>query len=158
MSSYSRGKDSVDVSKRIDYRFASKRYKNFRNLTESQWREEPHGGENRPCTTKNSRILGVFVKFGQGWIRTTVVSRRQIYSLFPLATRAPTLIKFSINLPLMGFEPMASPLPRECATPAPQRLISFFGVLAKSAQTFQALYSVVIPPAKQTSQQFRGIN
>ena len=68
------------------------------------------------------------------------------------------MIKFSINLPLMGFEPMASPLPRECATPAPQRLISFFGVLAKSAQTFQALYSVVIPPAKQTSQQFRGIN
>lgn len=28
---------------------------------------------------------------GQGWIRTTVVSRRQIYSLLPLATRAPTL-------------------------------------------------------------------
>lgn len=27
---------------------------------------------------------------GQGWIRTTVVSRRQIYSLLPLATRAPT--------------------------------------------------------------------
>ena len=29
---------------------------------------------------------------GQGWIRTTVVSRRQIYSLLPLATRAPTHI------------------------------------------------------------------
>lgn len=28
---------------------------------------------------------------GQGWVRTTVVSRRQIYSLLPLATRAPTL-------------------------------------------------------------------
>ena len=27
-----------------------------------------------------------------------------------------------INLPLTGFEPVASPLPRECATPAPQRL------------------------------------
>ena len=26
------------------------------------------------------------------------------------------------NLPLTGFEPVASPLPRECATPAPQRL------------------------------------
>lgn len=32
---------------------------------------------------------------GQGWIRTTVVSRRQIYSLLPLATRAPTH-RFSI--------------------------------------------------------------
>ena len=28
------------------------------------------------------------------------------------------------NLPLTGFEPVASPLPRECATPAPQRLIA----------------------------------
>ena len=69
---------------------------------------------------------------GQGWIRTTVVSRRQIYSLLPLATRAPTHIKFSSSpcitcqraqMPLTGFEPVASPLPRECATPAPQRLV-----------------------------------
>ena len=29
---------------------------------------------------------------GQGWIRTTVHSREQIYSLSPLATRPPTLI------------------------------------------------------------------
>ena len=64
------------------------------------------------------------IYIGQGWIRTTVGSHRQIYSLFPLATRAPTLIIF-FNLPLMGFEPMASPLPRECATPAPQRLNIF---------------------------------
>ena len=27
-----------------------------------------------------------------------------------------------LKLPLTGFEPVASPLPRECATPAPQRL------------------------------------
>ena len=27
-------------------------------------------------------------------------------------------------MPLTGFEPVASPLPRECATPAPQRLIA----------------------------------
>ena len=60
---------------------------------------------------------------GQGWIRTTVVSRRQIYSLLPLATRAPTHINFS-KMPLTGFEPVTSPLPRECATPAPQRLIA----------------------------------
>ncbi len=33
-----------------------------------------------------------FVNGGQGWIRTTVDSRRQIYSLLPLATRAPTQI------------------------------------------------------------------
>ena len=57
---------------------------------------------------------------GQRWIRTTVPSREQIYSLSPLATRPSTHIIFS-NLPLTGFEPVASPLPRECATPAPQR-------------------------------------
>ena len=60
--------------------------------------------------------------FGQGWIRTTVLSREQIYSLSPLATRPPTHILFSVNLPLTRFELVASPLPRECATPAPQRL------------------------------------
>ena len=27
---------------------------------------------------------------GQGWIRTSVAVKRQIYSLFPLTTRAPT--------------------------------------------------------------------
>ena len=32
---------------------------------------------------------------GQGWIRTTVPSREQIYSLSPLATRPPTHILFS---------------------------------------------------------------
>src|SRR5574344_1563827 len=55
---------------------------------------------------------------GQGWIRTIVVSRRQIYSLLPLATRAPT------HLPLTGLEPVTSPLPRECATAALQRLLT----------------------------------
>ena len=41
---------------------------------------------------KKKRPYGLFIFYGgQGWIRTTVVSRRQIYSLFPLATRAPTL-------------------------------------------------------------------
>ena len=37
---------------------------------------------------------GVFFNGGQGWIRTTVVVRRQIYSLLPLATRAPTHFAF----------------------------------------------------------------
>ena len=64
---------------------------------------------------------------GQGWIRTTVVSRRQIYSLLPLATRAPTHIKLSfsqvLNMPLTRFELVTSPLPRECSTPEPQGLI-----------------------------------
>lgn len=80
---------------------------------------------------KKRRLSSSFKSGGQGWIRTTVVSRRQIYSLFPLATRAPTLI--FLNLPLMGFEPMASPLPRECATPAPQRLKSHKGLKNKPA-------------------------
>ena len=35
---------------------------------------------------------GVFNSGGQGWIRTTVPSREQIYSLSPLATRPPTHI------------------------------------------------------------------
>ena len=34
---------------------------------------------------------------GQRWIRTTVHSREQIYSLSPLATRPSTHIKFSIR-------------------------------------------------------------
>ena len=38
---------------------------------------------------KSSRFL-LRIKIGQGWIRTTVDSRRQIYSLLPLATRPPT--------------------------------------------------------------------
>lgn len=40
--------------------------------------------------TSTTDVVKVFVKFGQGWIRTTVDSRRQIYSLLPLATRPPT--------------------------------------------------------------------
>ena len=42
-----------------------------------------------PCNKKSSRFL-LRINGGQGWIRTTVDSRRQIYSLLPLATRAPT--------------------------------------------------------------------
>ena len=42
-----------------------------------------------PCNKKSSRFL-LRIYGGQGWIRTTVDSRRQIYSLLPLATRAPT--------------------------------------------------------------------
>ena len=66
--------------------------------------------------------------FGQGWIRTTVLSREQIYSLSPLATRPPTHIQLSVsaisllNLPLTRFELVTSPLPRECSTPEPQGL------------------------------------
>ena len=33
-----------------------------------------------------------YISGGQGWIRTTVLSREQIYSLSPLATRPPTHI------------------------------------------------------------------
>ena len=62
-------------------------------------------------------------KSGQGWIRTTVHSREQIYSLSPLATRPPTLIKFHFltkKLPLTRLELVTSPLPRECSTSEPQ--------------------------------------
>ena len=45
---------------------------------------------------------------------------------------------YFFNLPLMGFEPMASPLPRECATPAPQRL-NIFKVLFYCQQHFRIL-------------------
>ena len=75
-----------------------------------------------PLKTKTVIPKGttVLIKIGQRWIRTTVVSRRQIYSLFPLATRASTHIKFSKNLPLTRFELVTSPLPRECSAPEPQ--------------------------------------
>ena len=94
-------------------------------------------GRNTSERTKKDFLNGVFKNGGQGWIRTTVVSRRQIYSLLPLATRAPTLIQFSSSpckacriaqMPLTGFEPVASPLPRECATPAPQRHLKLFSL------------------------------
>ena len=51
-----------------------------------------------PCKSKsddNKSYHPIYI--GQGWIRTTVPSREQIYSLSPLATRPPTLIKFSIE-------------------------------------------------------------
>ena len=35
---------------------------------------------------------------GQRWIRTTVPSREQIYSLSPLATRPSTLIQLSLSI------------------------------------------------------------
>ena len=50
--------------------------------------------ENSPIKKDSLRSL---LNGGQGWIRTTVVVRRQIYSLLPLATRAPTLIKFAFD-------------------------------------------------------------
>ena len=46
-------------------------------------------------TATKKTPYGVFLVIGQGWIRTTVPSREQIYSLSPLATRPPTLILFS---------------------------------------------------------------
>ena len=46
---------------------------------------------------------------------------------------------YSFNLPLMGFEPMASPLPRECATPAPQRLIP------SKLMQFSSTLSILLP-------------
>ena len=48
----------------------------------------------RECATPAPHEHIWFGRFGQGWIRTSVVSRRRIYSPFPLATRAPTLINF----------------------------------------------------------------
>ena len=71
-----------------------------------------------------TNLIELKINGGQRWIRTTVHSREQIYSLSPLATRPPTLIKLSLKMPLTRFELVASPLPRECATPAPQRHIS----------------------------------
>ena len=84
--------------------------------------------------------------FGQGWIRTTVLSREQIYSLSPLATRPPTLIQFSLFfiLPLTRFELVASPLPRECATPAPQRQ-GFFFCLIFNLRTFDNTKGALLP-------------
>ena len=46
-------------------------------------------GVRYPCATKAYKK-----EFGQRWIRTTVHSREQIYSLSPLATRPSTHINF----------------------------------------------------------------
>ena len=45
-----------------------------------------------PLQPKKTSCLEIFKSGGQGWIRTTVHSREQIYSLSPLATRPPTHI------------------------------------------------------------------
>ena len=72
-----RGKDSVE---KIKYLF--------------------NGGENAVRIhlkkNKNSRCFHICYKNGgQRWIRTTVPSREQIYSLSPLATRPSTHMKLS---------------------------------------------------------------
>ena len=120
-----RGKDSVDEQKKVTKCHVFRCDNQIITAIDQKSMEgrTTTVERNAPEHTKKDPIDGVFKNGGQGWIRTTVVSRRQIYSLLPLATRAPTHIKFSINLPLTGFEPVASPLPRECATPAPQRLV-----------------------------------
>ena len=59
------------------------------------------GSHPRSRKTWKKRLEQMFSLFfkvtGQGWIRTTVPSREQIYSLSPLATRPPTHINFSKN-------------------------------------------------------------
>ena len=47
-------------------------------------------GSHPPHLSNKKGFLTEALNGGQGWIRTTVDSRRQIYSLLPLATRAPT--------------------------------------------------------------------
>ena len=59
------------------------------------------GGKNptifdcRGSNPHNKKTPEGVLEMGQGWIRTTVHSREQIYSLSPLATRPPTHIQFS---------------------------------------------------------------
>ena len=44
----------------------------------------------RVWTACSSQLSYAAINGGQGWIRTIVIRRWQIYSLFPLTTRAPT--------------------------------------------------------------------
>ena len=89
-----RGKDSVDEQKKVTkchvFRCDSQTFTAIdQKLMEGRTTTVER---NAPEHTKKDPINGVFKNGGQGWIRTTVVSRRQIYSLLPLATRAPTHI------------------------------------------------------------------
>ena len=81
----------------------------------------------------------IYKRFGQRWIRTTVLSREQIYSLSPLATRPSTHIKLSIyenkvkllnstsrNKPMMGLEPATYGLQNRCSTIELHRHISIY--------------------------------
>ena len=87
------GKDSVDEQKKVTkchvFRCDSQIFtaidqKSMEGRTTTVVRNAPEHTKKDPI--KES------LNGGQGWIRTTVVSRRQIYSLLPLATRAPTHI------------------------------------------------------------------
>lgn len=86
-----RGKDSVDEQKKVT------KCHIFRCDNQIITAIDQKSMEGRTTTvernasehTKKDPIDGVFINGGQGWIRTTVVSRRQIYSLLPLATREP---------------------------------------------------------------------
>ncbi len=55
---------------------------------------------------------------GEEWIRTTVGRSQQIYSLPPLATRAPHhLNECTLNMePTTELESVTSSLPRKCST------------------------------------------
>ena len=88
-----RGKDSIDVQKKVTkcHVFRSKRVNNLIVTKVNGW-EEPTVVRHHPCILKKTPNWSLKNNGGQGWIRTTVVSRRQIYSLLPLATRAPTHI------------------------------------------------------------------
>ena len=76
----------------------------------------------RECATPAPHRHGKFLRrTGQGWVRTSVHSREQIYSLPPLTTRPPTLIWFSKcfflkSKPVMGLEPATYGLQNRCST------------------------------------------
>ena len=63
--------------------------------------------------------VAVDVGSGGGRIRTSVGSRRQIYSLLPLTTRAP--LQYSIVKPGMGVEPITCGLQDRCSAVEPPR-------------------------------------
>ena len=86
--------------------FASMNYIHFAKVLRTllaprsnHWQGFALCGSHPPFSTNKkevrTKVQPLFLKLGQGWIRTTVPSREQIYSLSPLATRPPTLIWFS---------------------------------------------------------------
>ena len=75
--------------------FRPKRTKKYKNTTRLRLVWFSSTFQNQLKKEVRTQVKPLLLKLGQGWIRTTVVSRRQIYSLLPLASRAPTHINLS---------------------------------------------------------------
>ena len=125
-----------------------------RDLNSGHCGYEPHALANWAMPPRNG---------GQGWIRTIVIRRWQIYSLFPLTTRAPThflykqpdsclnhwLREEDLNLWPSGYEPDELP-----TAPSRDKICHFSCIAASIRLTRNNIiirYMICKPPFEKKS-------